>query len=74
MSFIITITDNIVFTIKLSARYSVEYVLEKDDSGNYSFEHIDLEMLGKLLEKDCYILSDILMDNFSNINIKENVD
>lgn len=50
--FIVTFTDKIVFTINISARYSVEYIIKKDDSGIYVFEVVDLR---KLIEQDCYI-------------------
>lgn len=67
-----TADNKIVFTTSISDRYSVEYVLDKDEDGNYVLGNNDLEILEKLLEKNAYILSDILIDDsYSNINIIE---
>lgn len=71
--FRVILNDNkIVFTTNISDRYSIEYVLDKDEDGNYVLGNNDLEILEKLLEKNMYILSDILIDDsYSNINIIE---
>lgn len=67
-----TADNKIVFTTNISDRYSIEYVLDKDEDGNYVLGNNDLEILEKLLEKNMYILSDILIDDsYSNINIIE---
>lgn len=67
-----TADNKIILTTNISDRYSIEYVLDKDEDGNYVLGNNDLEILEKLLEKNAYILSDILIDDsYSNINIIE---
>lgn len=63
--------NNIVFIINVSARYSVEYILEKNDEGKFVLENDDLELLKRLIDGDSDILHDVLMDNWSNISIVE---
>lgn len=71
MASIKNVDNNIVFIIDVSARYSVEYILEKNNEGKFVLEEYDLEILRKLVDKDSDIIYDVLMDNWSNISIVE---
>lgn len=71
MASIKNVDNNIVFIIDVSARYSVEYILEKNDEGKFVLEDEDLELLKRLIDGDSDILHDVLMDNWSNISIVE---
>lgn len=71
MASIKNVDNNIVFIIDVSARYSVEYILEKNNEGKFVLEEYDLEILRKLVDKDSDIIYDVLMDNWLNISIVE---